>query len=100
VTNTPRDFPCIHAAAHYFIMAQLDLLAINRQREPRAFVNELLGTDVASFIMAYSKPGQTDLVFGCNQSSSVGGGVYMQDYKSLCAEVMVNIQTHKHTDSF
>jgi len=46
------------------------------------------------------KVGQTDLVVACNQGSLVG--LCMQDYKSLCAAVMicaslVNIQTHRQT---
>ena len=48
------------------------------------------------------KVGQTDLVFfACAKRSLVGP--CMQDYKSLCATVvicstLVNIQTHSHTD--
>jgi len=48
--------------------------------------------------------GHTDLVFVCHQDSSAG--LCRQDYKSLCAAVMigstlVNIRTHPHahTDS-
>ena len=52
-----------------------------------------------SQVILTRKVGQTDLVLVCDRGLLVG--LCMQDYKSLCAAVMicstlVNIQTHTH----